>query len=381
MNFKKSLFLCFAFLGIVFCSQAQLGFIKKDGGKTEGMRNYPLDLSQAEDDFERGNLAGIPDRLKPGIENKGFSKEEIIRVHRLLTMVYLFSDNEPAAEIELIELLKADPEHPINELTDPEEFKYLYRKFRTKPIFRIAFNLGGNFTRANAMDLFAATDLTNASNNSLESGEILTPRFGIQYGVAIEREFGFRGLEASLGVMMSGKNYRLEDDIIDGFSTDDSNPDAFSKMSFTDAATYIDIPLSIRYNIDFQSKFIPFVFVGVEANLLLTSTRKDGERSGAQTISAGVQDLKASEERTSQNYSLIGGVGFKYRVKTNFIKVELKYSNGLTNVVNPENRYVNQTTVFRLAHVDNNQSLNLVSANVGFVMSIYNPKKLKKYRQ
>lgn len=380
MNFKKSLFLSFAFLGIVFCSQAQLGFIKKGGGKTEGMTNYPLDLSQAEDDFERGNLARIPDRLKAGIENKGFSKEERIRVHRLLTMVHLFSDNEPAAESELIELLKADPEHPINELTDPEEFKYLYRKFRTKPIFRIAVTLGFNQTRASAMDLFATTDLTN-SDNDIVSGEKFSPKVGLQAGVAIEREFGFRGLEASFGFMMANKSYRIEDDIIDGVVVEDGRvPDAFSKMSFTDAATYIDIPLSLRYNIDFGKKFIPFVFAGIEANLLLSSTRKDGERTGAQSISAGLQDLKTSEQRNSTNYSLIGGIGFKYRVKTNFLKFELKYSNGMTNVVNSENRYVDQTTVFRLAHVDNNQSFNVASINFGWIWSIYNPKKLKKYR-
>ena len=59
----------------------------------------------------------------------------------------------------------------------------------------------------------------------------------------------------------------------------------------------------------------------------------------------------------------------------------MKYSNGMTNVIDPENRYVDQTTVFRLAHVDNNQSLNVVSANFGYIRSIYNPKKFKKYRK
>lgn len=388
MNFKKLLFLSIAFFSIVFCAEAQFDFIKKDGGKKESVTNYPLDLSQAEDDFERGNLAGIPERLRAGIENNGFSKEEEIRVHRLLTMVHLFSDNEPAAEEELMKLLKADPEHPINELTDPEEFKYLYRKFRTKPIFRIAGTFGVNQTRVNAMDLFATTDLTNNPSGAIESGELPAAKIGIQLGVTIEREFGFKGLEASFGVMYTQKNHTIEDDIIDGINTsnestenDNSTPVAFSKLTFTDAATYLDIPLSFRYNIDLQKKAIPYVFAGIEANLLLSASRKDGSRTGAQSISAGLQDLKVSEERNSTNYALIGGIGLKYRVKTHFLKFELKYSNGMTNVINPENRYVNQTTVFRLAHVDNNQSLNVVSFNLGYIRSIYNPKKLKKYRK
>mgnify|MGYP002637211985 FL=1 len=231
------------------------------------------------------------------------------------------------------------------------------------------------------MDLFATTDLTNAAG-AIESGEVFTPRIGIQYGIAIEREFGFKGLEASLGVMLTGKNHRIEDNIIDGIVINEGQvPDPFSVMSFTDVASYIDIPLSIRYNIDTKKKVTPYVFAGVEANLLLSASRNNGERTGAQSISAGSQNLKATKERNSQNYALIGGIGFKYRIQTHFFKFELKYSNGMTNVINPENRYVDQTTVFRLAHVDNNQSLNVVSANFGYVRSIYNPKKLKKYRK
>ena len=184
MRNKILLFLSITSFSVVFCAHAQFGIIKKGNGDGNSEKNYPLDLSQANDDFERGNLAEIPNKLKPGIDNKGFTKEERIRVRRLLTMVYLFSDNEPAAEIELIKLLKEEPEHPINELTDPEEFKFLYRKFRTRPIFRISVNFGLNKTRPNTIDLFATTDLTNA-DNAIESGELFSPKIGVQYGLTI----------------------------------------------------------------------------------------------------------------------------------------------------------------------------------------------------
>jgi hypothetical protein len=378
MNFKKSLFLSIVYLSVVFVSQAQLGFIKKGGNQKEGTTNYPLDLSQAEDDFEIGNLAGIEAKLRPGIENKGFSKEEAIRVHRLLTLVHLFSDNEPAAEVELMELLKADPEHPINELTDPEEFKYLYRKFRTKPIFRIAVNGGLNQTRVNTIQEFG-THNTSLSTSS----ETSSPGIGTQFGVAIERELYGTGLEFSLGVGYSSKKFSTSNDIILGLvdlETDVRSSNNFSQMTQIDAANFLDIPLLARYNINLRGKFIPFVFGGIEANLLLSATRSEGNRTGAQTISAADQPLKISNERNNTNYSIVGGLGFKYKLKTHFFKFEVKYANGMTNVVNPENRYVNPTTVFRLAQIDNNQSLNVLSVNFGYVHSIYNPKKLKKYR-
>jgi len=315
--------------------------------------------------------------LRPGIENKGFSKEEAIRVHRLLTMVHLFSDNEPAAEEEIIQLLKADPEHPVNELTDPEEFKYLYEKFRTKPIFRIAVNAGLNQTRVNTMQEFG-THNTSISPSS----ETSTPGIGIQFGMAVERELYGTGLEFSLGLAYSAKKFSTINNIILGLVDLETNArgDNFSITEQIDAANHLDIPLLARYNINLGGKFIPFVFAGVEANLLLSATRTEGSRTGAQSISASDQPLKVSNERNNTNYSLIGGLGFKYKLKTHFFKFEVKYANGMTNVVNPENRYANPTTVFRLAQVDNNQSLNVISLNFGYVHSIYNPKKLKKYR-
>ncbi|MEQ6119293.1 porin family protein [Reichenbachiella sp. MALMAid0571] len=370
LNKRLLLFLCILFC-VVFHSRAQFN-LKKQSTVSEGI-NYSLLLNQAEDDFEKGNLSRIPGNLEKGFVKNGFSKEEVIRARRLLTMVYLFSDNEPAAEEELILLLKADPEHPINPLTDPAEFQYLYQKFRTKPIFRVALNFGFNQSRVNVMDLFATTNTNN-------SDEVFTPKIGLQYGLSIEREFGFKGLEVSLGALYTGKKYALSDVIItEDIGLDTEN--AFSTMEQVDAAIYLDIPLYLRYNINISgSKFVPFVYLGAEANILFSASRTDGSRTGAQSITASTQDLKASEERNKQSYSLIGGVGFKYKLKTNFFKFEAKYSNGQTNLVNPENRYSNQTTVFRLAHVDNNQSIDLISVNFGYVMSIYNPKKLKKYR-
>ncbi len=362
--------------GILLCLclqvHAQFSFKSKNNNTANEGINYSLLLNQAEDDFENGKLSGIPANLAKGFVKDGFSKEEIIQARRLLTMVYLFSDNEPAAEEQMILLLKADPEHPIDPLTDPAEFQYLYQKFRTRPIFRVAFNAGFNQARVNVMDRYATT-------STLTSTEQFSPKVALQYGLSIEKEILFNGqLEASLGALYSTKKYELSDVVVAGATADDN---AFSEMKFIEAATYLDIPFYLRYNFPSgRSRIVPYVYAGVEGNLLFAAARTESERSGAQTISLSEQDLKVSEERNKQSYSYIGGVGFKYKVKTHFLKFEVKYSKGQTNLVNPDNRFVNQSTVFRLAHVDNNQAMDLISINLGYVLSIYNPKKLKIYR-
>ena len=86
LNKKLLLFFCILFC-VAFQAEAQFN-LKKNTSSSDEVKNYSLLLNQAEDDFEKGNLSRIPGNLKKGFVKNGFSKEEVIRAHRLLTMVY-----------------------------------------------------------------------------------------------------------------------------------------------------------------------------------------------------------------------------------------------------------------------------------------------------
>ena len=116
-------------------------------------------LVQAERDYEAGRLAGIPNSLSACLNDKdGLTKEEWIRAYRLFTLVHIFTDNEPAAEEALVNLLGADPEHELLESTDPAELFYLYEQFQVKPIFRIGLRLGLNSSFPSVLESFSTSN-------------------------------------------------------------------------------------------------------------------------------------------------------------------------------------------------------------------------------
>ncbi len=91
-------------------------------------------------------------------QNDCLSKEEKIRARKLLTKVYIFLDEEAKAEIAMVGLLKADPEHNLDQQLDPKELFFLMDHFRTDPIFRIAIKVGVNSSIVNSFGTYSTTN-------------------------------------------------------------------------------------------------------------------------------------------------------------------------------------------------------------------------------
>ena len=106
-------------------------------------------LEEAEQAFEEGRLLFItrqdedaPNlRFHQCLEAGSYSIEEEIRARKLLVKAYLFSDNEEAAEKELVELLKTDKEHQLTP-EDPAELFFIYQKYQTEPVIRVSAKMG-----------------------------------------------------------------------------------------------------------------------------------------------------------------------------------------------------------------------------------------------
>ena len=320
-------------------------------------------LNTAEDEYDKGRLLDIPSQLSLCLKRNGFSKEEKIRAYKLLTKVYIFSDQEEEAEEALINLLKADPEHELDDLFDPAELFYLYEKFRVKPIFRVSLRLGGNLTRANVFDSFTAFTGTNE--------RAYTDQLGFYFETAIERDIK-KGIEVGLGLQYSQTSLFIQE-IFSGTSI---------IFNVNESQRWFKAPLFARYNFFYEEKnrnFIPYLEAGGVFNYLLAATFVDSERSGGTQKSVNDYDLLAQKERNRINFSVFAGVGVKMRTnKVNFFTLEGRYEVGLLNYVNSENRFVNNESLSGLGYVPDNLSLNYLTVSVGYTHSIYNPKKKRK---
>ncbi|REE02119.1 outer membrane beta-barrel protein [Marinoscillum furvescens] len=346
-------------------------------------------LNDAEDDYEAGRLSAIPDKIERCLESEQFSKEEAVRARRLLTLVYIFTDQEAKAEGALINLLKEDPEHRLNPQVDPAELFFLYDQFRTAPIFRIAFRAGINSSSPNIIERYGTFNLHTHSNfhngkdregndsyvvegdsSSNDYNSLSGLGFGFQGEILFESHLG-KGVELGIGPQLRLSQYNTDSYV--------NQPDLNS--SLTNQQLNIRLPVLFRYTLNYDNrdqKWLPYVFLGGAFDYLLTAKYTEANRAGGTAYSISSSDLIASNQVNQYNYSFFGGVGTKMRVGTHFLTFELRYDMSQLNYINGENRYQNDESTFDLAFVEPDLSLNFLSVTLGYTLSVYQPKKLTK---
>lgn len=345
--------------------------------------NCTQNLNQAEDRYTAGLLQGIPGLLDACLRRGEFSKEETIRAHKLLTLVYIFNDDEQRAEESMINLLKADPEHAYDPVLDPAEFIFLYNKFRTKPIFRVGLRAVGNLSEANVVTAFNTNSLANTETKTYQQ------EIGFGAELSVEREFlqYFEGV-VSIGYHRRAFSYAQSEF---GFEQAPSPADnaAEGVSQVIENQNWLDGTAMIRAFYPL-GKFYPYVFGGLSSNYLL-STSEQATRGAVTTD--GI-DLVATGNREQVNLSALGGVGLKYKVGVDFINLEVRYVSGMTSVVVPGQRYPvvpaygdaenvgttniqQQDRLFSAGIVDDDFGINSIMFSLGYVKSFYNPKKIK----
>lgn len=341
-------------------------------------------LNQAEDDYEAGRLLGIPNQLMDCLITGQFTKEEEIRAKKLLTLVYIFTDQEAKAESAMIDLLKADPEHRLNPQVDPTELFYLYNQFRTKPIFRVSFKGGVNFSKPKVIRSYGTynTGLYESFYNGktpdgktsykINDSTTVSALSGLGIGVygeiLLEREIG-NGLELALGPQVRFSAYHVDSYL----------NQADVNTTVTNNQVYIRAPMLLRYTLwsdDRDRKWLPYVYGGVSLDRLISAKYTEGSRRGGTSYTTTSGDLIKAHQVNLWNYSLFCGIGAKIRMKTHFITLEARYDNSRMNYIKGSNRWSNPESTFNLGYVESDLKLNFLSFSVGYTRSIYKPKKL-----
>lgn len=346
-------------------------------------------LNQAEDRYAAGNLQGIGNLLNGCLAGDSYSKEEKIRAYKLLTLVAIFNDNEPLAEENMINLLKADPEHEYDRILDPAEFIALYNKFRIEPIFRVGVRFGANLSETNVIESYH-------SDNIAASPKTYSQELGFGGELSLEREFlkYFEGV-GSIGYHRRSFSWAQSPYGFEGTPTDNPNPTPSDGASLVqENQNWLDGNIAIRAFYRFGNLY-PYIYGGFGFNYLLSNI-ETAERGA---VSSGTDiDLVVTGNRNQMNYSAFGGAGLKYRIGVDFITLDFRYVNGLTDVVNSSSRYpipstfesevgnntqINnqrQDRLFKTGVVDDNFGVNSIMISLGFVKSIHSPKKLSAYQ-
>lgn len=315
-------------------------------------------LKQAEEFFDDGKIETISSLLVECLKS-GFSKDEKIRAYKVIINSYLFEDKLNLAEENMLKLLKLEPELKINKTVDPAEFVNLYKTYKTLPTYSIGIVAGVNLSSVTVNEAFGVHNVSNQTFNYKSSG------MGYQFGLNVNRNIT-SNLQVGFSVNIIQNNFEYTDSIF-----------SFVHVSFVEKQTRIDLPLSVYYSFG-KKIFRPYITVGANTGFVIsassTATRSYTDNSHKDITGSDI-DLK--EYRRNVNFSALAGVGAKYMIKRGYFFFEAKYLYGLLNQVNTNTRYTNPELIYKYYYLDNNFKLNNLMISVGYMYSIYKPKKKK----
>jgi len=343
-------------------------------------------LRNAQQKFNIGHLNEIPTSLEDCLDKKNLKteftiKEEEIQAFKLLTLVYIYLDDQRNANKSILRLLKSDPEHQPDP-QDPAEFVYLYNKYSSKPVLALNGKLGFNFAQISEQEQFS-TGIIGQSSNSYSSALALNLGLGIEYRIYKDFQLGPEG-------RLSTKTFNYTGAIATTSLTKADGSDAnYNSLAFREADQWLDVPLYIKYNYA-KKNIVPFIYAGFELNYLISSEQQDLSRDvindfEGQSSDASVKDLLASgfEHREPTNYSILFGGGAKFKIlRIHYFMIDLRYELGLTNVVKIDNRFLDDQTLAtelsgpRFLYVDSDFKVSNFSISVGYAHSIYRTKDL-----
>jgi len=319
-------------------------------------------LTKARESFERGHLYGIPAQLKPCLDG-GFNKSQRIEAYYLLSRVYLLIDDPISAEDSYLKLLKLDPEYNIDEDRDPVDIVYLDKKFTTTPIFVLFAKAGANLTKPQVIHNFGV-------DNTALTQESYSGNVGFQFAAGAELNINDH-FSLGLEFMLAQKRYLYENNLFNG-----------DIQTLEERLLMVSAPIYVKYRIEFQ-KIRPFVYLGysneyffsAQGNLSLIDKVSSVSDEDMAEFPVTGPDVNMIDQRNSFNSSLLAGIGSNYRIGYNYVFIDIRYSLGLSNIVDIDSQYANEELLYKYGYVDDYKRLNSIEIMFGFVKPLYKPRK------
>ncbi len=314
-------------------------------------------LEEAEALFEQGIIEEIPGMLEDCIK-RGLSPEDRMRAQKLVILSYLFDKNIEEAEKVMLAFLRAHPEYEPHP-TDPAEFVQLLSNFEVKPVFSMGTRFGSNFASPVISQAYVPYNISDY----IPGFSSFHP--GLQFGAGINIYLTNR-LEIGLEAEYMKSNIRYS-----------NTQYGFSKLKIEESHERIQFPVSLKYVFPYGI-WSPYIKAGASYGIVLDS-RAGFERVytvPASTLHEPVlsRNVNIDNMRNSESWMGFFGTGVRYKIPRGFFFLDISYCFGLSNMVNPKDRW-SQETVFDYYHVDGDFRMDYLSLSFGFRLIIYNPRK------
>lgn len=321
--------------------------------RSEAQSACELTLNKAQEEFDAGRFYAVPALLEECLsknQNRGWEQ----RAHLLLAETYLLLEDAAKAEASYLKVLQSNPEFVTDETRDPIDLVYLSKKFTATPIFSFSGRLGLNTSFIRVIHNVRPSGEHNAS-------EKYTLKAGWQGGAGVDYHYDENwGASAELNYAVSSFGFESK-----GLFNENT-------LELTDQQTWLSLPVMAKYTRS-EGTFRPYAYFGYSFNLLLSVKSNiimDGD------IESPVYNFKENRNKLTQ--SLLVGGGLKYKWGLRYFFADLRYSLGLRNIADPDNRNFPMNDPF--PYVDDDFRMDNLVLSVGYIHPFYKARKLKKAR-
>ena len=313
-------------------------------------------LRLAQSVYDQGRLQELREIVQACLLN-GFTKQEKVEAYKLLTLAYIYQEEPELADESMLNLLHTDPYFEINETADPAEFVALYRTFRTYPIYRAGIKLGVNLSFPNIKERVIAVEGASISYSS---------KIEFQFGAAFEVPLTSRIILApELNFQLKSFYYDLDKPLSGDLENSTEGPEK---------QTWISLPVLVQYDLIPESKFNPFVGVGVSVDYLAGSSIS---LNRVAVNAAASPQRTFAIDRNELNFSVLLSAGGKYKIGGGMLIAEIRYAHGLMEISDRDHAFSNSTLLFDYSYADSVFKINTLSATIGYVFNVFNPKNIE----
>jgi Outer membrane protein beta-barrel domain len=315
-----------------------------------------------------------------GVGENSFSTQEKVDALKLVTQAYIYLEEPLKADESMKQLLETDHFYVPNPIADPAEYLALYSTFRTTPVFSFGAKAGGSMT------LTTITEQYYVSSEAIGQGKY-SPGVSFIGGLFAEKEFFPKSKLKVLKntVLMAEalfhlRPFKIKSPVLLSNDYDDDGTSAsFEGKSITN---WIDLNLILRYRLNPNNTYDPYIGVGPGASFLLSSKidlakapryNRNGDITA--TVTGAAIDTKGAYNKIAESITALGGI--KFRFGEIYINAEARYQFGLSNLINKKNK-TNEELSLNYGTTLNYYRQNNAIINIGVTYPYFKPKKLKR---
>ncbi|UXP30840.1 PorT family protein [Reichenbachiella agarivorans] len=234
----------------------------------------------------------------------------------------------------------------------------------------LGLKFGTNFTQPNPGERYSSIVPINYDTELLEKNYKNFSEPGVHIG--LDLSFYHKGFSIAMTPVYKMARYSYSSMVE---WTGDTDVETFqSEYKVTQTASFIEVPLSLRYELIKQGKLRPYIMAGMQYSFSLSAKKEtnikhtDFITGTPQTYDGGTVTVDVKDE--FQNYfGALGGLGFGWDVGNIRTILEVSYSYGLSSITDTNQRY-SENQLATLGETNDETKINGVNASLSVVFPL-----------